>query len=169
MLRGHSSKGFTLVEMAIVLVIIGLLLGAVLRGSQVVRNARIKTIENDLRGYYAAVYTFMDKFGRLPGDDNRDGNIEKDGITELSTQGIATKKTSPWGGRYYIKYKSGIPGSSAANCIYCSNVPISVARTIDDQIDDGLSDNKPGNDSGRSSGNFRYTSGSRVTIYYLLD
>jgi len=173
MLKVKGSKGFTLVEMAIVLVIIGLLLGAVLRGSQVVRNARVKSLENDLRGYYAAVYTFMDKNGRLPGDYNHDGNIESNGIYELSGQGIASSKTSPWGGSYAIQYRSGIPrpyGSGSFNVIYCPNIPIKVARTVDDQIDDGLSDNTPGNDSGRRTGTFRYSGTSgRVTVYYLLD
>lgn len=173
MLKGKGSKGFTLVEMAIVLVIIGLLLGAVLRGSVVVKNARVKSLENDLRGYYAAVYTFMDKNGRLPGDYNHDGNMEQNGVIELANQGIASRKTSPWGGSYAIQYRSGVPkpsGSMSANVIYCPNVPISVARRVDDQLDDGLSDNQAGNDSGRRSGNFRYSGTSgRVTIYYLLD
>jgi prepilin-type N-terminal cleavage/methylation domain-containing protein len=168
-----KERGFTLVEMAIVLVIIGLLLGAVLRGSQLVRNARVKALANDLRGYYAAVYTFMDKNGRLPGDNNRDGIMENDAIPDLANQGIASRKSSPWGANYYIKHRTGIPapsGSISANVIYVSNIPVSVARQIDDQIDDGLADGTAGNDSGRKSGSFRYsgTSGN-VTVYYLLD
>lgn len=173
MVLRKGDRGFTLVEMAIVLVIIGLLLGAVLRGSQVVKNARIKSLENDLRGYYAAVYTFMDKNGRLPGDYNHDGNIESNGIYELENQGIASRRSSPWGANYAVQYRSGVPrpgGSTSANVIYCSNIPVEIARTVDDQIDDGLSDNTPGNDSGRRSGSFRYSGTSgRVTVYFVLD
>ncbi len=172
-MKGIKDRGFTLVEMAIVLVIIGLLLGAVLRGSQLVRNARVKSLSNDLRSYYAAVYTFMDKNGRLPGDNNRDGLIEHDGMNDLVSQNIATRKSSPWGSTYYIRYRSGVPapsGSIATNVIYVSNIPVSVARQIDNQIDDGLADGNPNNDSGRRSGSFRYSGTSgRVTVYYLLD
>jgi len=172
-MNGLKERGFTLVEMAIVLVIIGLLLGAVLRGSQLIRNARVKSLANDLRGYYAAVYTYMDKNGKLPGDNNGDGTMESDAVTDLVNQNIASRKSSPWGGTYYIRYRTGVPapsGSVGANVIYSANIPADVARQIDNQIDDGLADGNPGNHSGRRSGSFRYSGTSgRVTVYYLLD
>ena len=173
-MRKNGDRGFTLVELAIVLVIVGLLLGAVLRGSEMIRNARIKSIQNDLRGYYAAIYTFLDRMGRLPGDTDRDGRIDDtDPFNELEAQNIAVRKSSPFGGNYNIWWRTGIPdthGSTSANCIYVGNIPVQVARTIDDQIDDGLADNNPQNDSGRRSGSFRYSGTSgRVTIYYIID
>ena len=169
-----KEKGFTLVELAIVLVIIGLLLAAVLRGSEMVRNARIKSLQNDLRGYFAAVYTFLDRMGRLPGDTDRDGRIDDtDPFNELEAQNIAVRKSSPFGGNYNIGWVGGIPtpsGSMWANAIWVSNIPVEVARIVDDQMDDGLADNYPGNDSGRRTGSFRYSGTSgRVTIYFLLD
>ena len=169
-----DSRGFTLVELAIVLVIIGLLIGAVLRGTEMIRNARIKAIQNDLRGYYAAVYTFLDRNGRLPGDTDRDGKMdETNPFDELEAQNIAVRKSSPFGGNYEMGWFSGIPkpsGSTSANAVRVRNVPVEVARRIDDQLDDGLADNTPGNDSGRRTGQFRYViSGDRATVYYLLD
>lgn len=61
--------GFTLVEIAIVLVIIGLLLGGVLKGQELITQAKIKNVANDLNGLTAAIYSYQDRYKRLPGDD----------------------------------------------------------------------------------------------------
>lgn len=63
----HS--GFTLVEIAIVLVIIGLLLGSVLKGQELITQAKIKNVSNELNGFSAAVYSYQERFRALPGDD----------------------------------------------------------------------------------------------------
>lgn len=65
----YRQSGFTLVEIAIVLVIIGLLIGGVLKGREMITNAKIKRIENDFAGVSAAVYAYQDRYGVLPGDD----------------------------------------------------------------------------------------------------
>lgn len=65
----RNQSGFTLVEIAIVLVIIGLLLGGILKGQELVTQARIKNIANDLNGVTAAVYSYQDRYRNLPGDD----------------------------------------------------------------------------------------------------
>ena len=62
-------SGFTLVEIAIVLVIIGLLLGGVLKGQELVNNAKVKNLANDFRGVSTFVYAYQDRFRALPGDD----------------------------------------------------------------------------------------------------
>lgn len=66
----HKQSGFTLVEIAIVLVIIGLLLGGVLKGQELINQAKIKNIANDFNGITAAVYAYQDRYKRFPGDDN---------------------------------------------------------------------------------------------------
>ncbi|MDO9421468.1 MAG: prepilin-type N-terminal cleavage/methylation domain-containing protein [Herminiimonas sp.] len=65
----RNQKGFTLVEIAIVLVIIGLLLGGVLKGQEMVEGARIKSVVNDLNGVSASYNTYIDRYRSLPGDD----------------------------------------------------------------------------------------------------
>ena len=66
----RNTKGFTLIEMAIVLVIIGIILGAVLKGQELINSAKSKRIYTDVQGVAAGIYTYMDKYGtRLPGDD----------------------------------------------------------------------------------------------------
>ena len=69
-------KGFTLVELAIVLVIIGIILGAILKGQELINNARAKRVQNDMRGIEALLWTFYDRYGRFPGDCDRNGFID---------------------------------------------------------------------------------------------
>jgi len=62
------SKGFTLIEIAIVLVIIGLLLGGVLKGQELITGARVRNLISQQDGTKAAFYGFQDRYRALPGD-----------------------------------------------------------------------------------------------------
>lgn len=64
-----ESKGFTLIELSIALVIIGLLMGVVLKGQALIDNAKVKNMANDFRSIQTQVYAYQDKFKALPGDD----------------------------------------------------------------------------------------------------
>ncbi len=70
MIRSHTMKqaGFTLVELAIVLVIIGLIVGGVLVGQDLIRAAGIRSVVTDIERYNAAANTFLGKYNSLPGD-----------------------------------------------------------------------------------------------------
>ncbi|MGU9951117.1 MAG: prepilin-type N-terminal cleavage/methylation domain-containing protein [Gammaproteobacteria bacterium WSBS_2016_MAG_OTU1] len=63
-----SLRGVTLVEIAIVLVIIGLLLGGILKGQELINNARIRAIADGQAGLKASWYAFIDRYRGLPGD-----------------------------------------------------------------------------------------------------
>ena len=64
-----QQSGFTLVEIAIVLVIIGLLLGGILKGQELINSAKVKNLANDFRTIPTYIYAYQDKFKALPGDD----------------------------------------------------------------------------------------------------
>jgi len=64
-----KQSGFTLIELAIVLVIIGLLLGGVLKGQELINSAKAKNIASDLKNVQIFIYGYQDKFRAIPGDD----------------------------------------------------------------------------------------------------
>lgn len=64
-----KQTGFTLIELAIVLVIIGLLLGGVLRGQELINSAKVKNLAADFRNVPVYIYGYQDKFKAMPGDD----------------------------------------------------------------------------------------------------
>ena len=65
----RKQSGFTLIELAIVLVIIGLLLGGVLRGQELINSAKVKNMAADFRNVPVYIYAYQDKFRAFPGDD----------------------------------------------------------------------------------------------------
>ena len=65
-----KQTGFTLVEIAIVLVIVGLLIGGVLKGQEMITNAKLKRMESDNAGIAAAMFSYQDRYLQLPGDDS---------------------------------------------------------------------------------------------------
>jgi type II secretory pathway pseudopilin PulG len=87
-----KQRRFTLVELSIVLVIIGLIISAVLTGQQVILNARVTNAINAIQAFQAQLQTYQQNYGALPGDDpsavtrfpniagiangNRDGSVE---------------------------------------------------------------------------------------------
>lgn len=63
-----KQQGFTLIEIAIVLVIIGLLLGGVLKGQELITSARVRNLISQQEGVKAAYFGFLDRYRALPGD-----------------------------------------------------------------------------------------------------
>ncbi len=67
-MKKQVQQGFTLVEIAIVLVIIGLLIGGVLRGQELINSARVNSITSQQQSIQTAYYAFIDRYKFLPGD-----------------------------------------------------------------------------------------------------
>jgi prepilin-type N-terminal cleavage/methylation domain-containing protein len=65
----RNQSGFTLIEIAIVLVIIGLLLGGVMKGQELINSAKVKNLATDFKNIPVYIYGYQDKFRSLPGDD----------------------------------------------------------------------------------------------------
>ena len=84
-----TQKGFTLVEIAIVLVIIGLLLGGILKGQEMITQAKIKNVVADFSGVSAAYYGYQDRYRAIPGDDTN--------ANARWTLGIAAPATGAYG------------------------------------------------------------------------
>ena len=76
-----SQSGFTLVEIAIVLVIIGLLLGGILKGQEMITQAKIKNVINDFNGIAAATSSYQDRYRAMPGDELSATTVARWGAT----------------------------------------------------------------------------------------
>src|SRR5258708_18208577 len=98
--KTSTEKGFTLVEIAIVLVIIGLLLGGILKGQEMITQAKIKNVINDFNGVTVAVTSYQDRYSALPGDD---GNA----TTRWTTQNPASGNGDVAIVAYYIATAAG--------------------------------------------------------------
>lgn len=97
-----AQSGFTLVEIAIVLVIIGLLLGGVLKGQELIENGRVKSAAADMNGITAAYTGYLDRYRKLPGDDGP--------LTTLQARGAAWTVTNMAPGN-----NNGVLEATAAN------------------------------------------------------
>ena len=78
-------KGFTLVEIAIVMVVVGLMIGGVLKGQEMITSTKLKRIETDNAHIAVAILTYEDRYMQLPGDDHRvdqQFSIYTDGVND---------------------------------------------------------------------------------------
>ena len=65
-----SQSGFTLIEIAIVLVIIGLLIAGVVKGQELINSPKLKSLAKDFKNVPIFIYGYQDKYNDLPGDDS---------------------------------------------------------------------------------------------------
>jgi len=160
----NKQSGFTLVEIAIVLVIIGLLLGGVLKGQEMIKNAEIRSVITDVGGITTAMYAYRDRYNAIPGDDGsgvtHTGVVSSDGngngvlldvsgsapaeeanffahlrAVNLLTGSGATLPSHSLGGE--LSVSNGTNGLSG-NVICASAVEEADALIIDTKEDDGV-------------------------------
>ena len=114
MTKTNMQKGFTLVELAIVMTIIGLLIGGILKGQELMDNARVSATVAQEKGYEAATTTFRDTYSAFPGDvpsantriPGCDGTTYKCQVA-AATAGDGVIGANTWGTAY------GIQGTAA--------------------------------------------------------
>ena len=83
-----KQHGFTLIELAVVLVIIGLLMGGVLKGQQLIDGARVRNLISQLEANRTAILTFRDRYGALPGDFSRASTLLNAGAADGDGNGM---------------------------------------------------------------------------------
>jgi len=152
-----QQKGFTLVETAVVLIIVGLIVFGILKGVAFLDNAESKRLLEDIRSFIASYYSFQDRVGRLPGQvaPFTIGNASavtisnSDFFGELFTQGfLATENPVPTGnvaGSFEV-YNVGTQAlADSNNAIHVGSNQLCVTRVegmlaqgIDYKLDDGL-------------------------------
>lgn len=81
-------SGFTLIEIAIVLVIIGLLLGGVLKGQELINSAKVRSLNDKVSGISAAYYAFQDRYKAIPGDYSRAQDTINDSLFQGNGNGV---------------------------------------------------------------------------------
>lgn len=64
----RNKKGFSLIELAIVLVIIGIIIGMAFKGKQLIDGAKVKRLATQYDKYNAAINIFYERYNRIPGD-----------------------------------------------------------------------------------------------------
>ena len=92
--KTKSNRGFTLVEIAIVLVIIGLLLGGILKGQELINNAKVRAIADRQNSLKVAWFSFIDRFSALPGDYVQAADYIT-GVGNGAGDGIIAEKDAP--------------------------------------------------------------------------
>ena len=159
-----NQSGFTLVEIAIVLVIIGLLLGGVLKGKEMIKSAKVKKTVKMADELRAATMTFYDKYGAYPGDENNanipsndahngngNGFIASDemymvfedlmnaGFISGSYNGTSELPRHAFGGNVAIYWTTDL-GAPADHYVVMWGLPWDAAMEIDMKYDDGQRD-----------------------------
>ncbi len=120
----NKQTGFTLIELAIVLVIIGLLLGGVLRGQELINSAKVKNMARDFQNVQVYIYGYQDRFKVLPGDDHNanahvggtnPANGTQNGVLE-GTWNTVTNGDESCAIWEHIRRANLAPGSTAISC-----------------------------------------------------
>ncbi|MFZ4541485.1 MAG: type II secretion system protein [Rickettsiales bacterium] len=134
----HSNRAFTLVELSIVLVILGLLVGGILSGQALIRAAELRAVSTEYSRYVTATHTFRDKYLALPGDMNNavsfwgaaTVNGNGDGVVNTGAAGASGEIFQYWNqlaqARLIEGTYTGIAGvGGSGHAIIGTNVPAS--------------------------------------------
>ena len=182
-----SKDGFTLVEIAIVMVIIGLLIGGVLKGQAMVQNAKVKRVAKQADEIRASVMGFYDKYGMYPGDENiaaippgvdGEGNgsgqitggemyevfrdIQLAGLISGVYNGTSDLPRHAFGDNVLLYWVNPPGPGTAQHYLRFDNLPADVCLELDTKFDNSIWN------SGSIVGNAAYTEGTTVPYLYIL-
>jgi len=187
-------RGFTLVELSIVLVVIGLLLGGVLKGKAMIENAKLKRVKSDIDGIVSATYGYQDKYNALPGDDPADRSTELGATScdggngngvfagakeyacawqELVGAGLISGDAGQHDEALVAKrspfggrylFRYGTHGNKNGNYIFIDNMPSDVIKSLDQKYDDGVYNTG----DIQASGDYPATPVNRDTYWYAF-
>jgi prepilin-type N-terminal cleavage/methylation domain-containing protein len=176
------NRGFTLIEIAIVLVIISLIIGGVLKGQELIINSKIKSVINGAKSISAAIYTYQDRYKAMPGDDdisqthlndatqvngNGDGLLTDDEkpnlFAHLRKSGLISGSGNSYpkhtfGGNIIVHTKRG---NFNGLTICFENIDGKYAALIDSSSDDGNANEGSVQDANKKT---KYTSGTNHEI-----
>lgn len=124
-----KEKGFSLVELAIVLVIIGLIVGGILTGQDLIRGSELNRVVADINKYQTAMQTFRLKYNNLPGDiDNASSywsgtaNGNKDAVICCAGSSASNEQYLFW---YHLGLSGILSGGYDNNGAWTNNPQIS--------------------------------------------
>lgn len=183
-----DQAGFTLVEIAIVMVIIGLLIGGVLKGQAMIQNARVKNVVKQGDEFRAAWATFFDRYGVLPGDENlaaippqaadaegdANGRVENAERFELfrdlaiaqmisgAYNGTTQLPRHSFGGDVEIVWFDPAGAPQAGHYLHYTNLPAEVCQEIDLRYDNG------NRNTGTMVADANFTAGTIIPNFYML-
>ncbi len=184
----NSQAGFTLVEIAIVMVIIGLLIGGILKAQGMIQNAKVKRVVKQADELRAAVMGFYDKYGVYPGDENQaaippgaDAEGNADGMINTNAEvfevyrdlvrseliagdynGTSELPSHAFGGTVRLQWVDPPGAGTAKHYFMYTNIPAEVCLEIDQKFDNGTWN------SGSIVGSAAYTAGTTVPWLYIL-
>ncbi len=90
----RNRKGFTLIELAIVLVIIGIILGAIIKGQDLIESARFKKLTSEVKNWEVVTWAYLDRKGYFPGDSGKTGTITANVKSDLTASGLTNAPAS---------------------------------------------------------------------------
>lgn len=141
----QSQAGFSLVELSIVLVVIGLIIGGILKGQDLIESARLKSVLAQVNEYRVATTLFVERYDALPGDfpdaksafgpsainGNGDGVIEGDGLepgseavafwSHLAAADLISQPGAPQG--RVVGFNHGVPSTRLGGGITVESAP----------------------------------------------
>lgn len=156
--KNRFCQGFTLIEIAIVVVIIGLLAGGVLKGLEILEDTRIQKTSEQIRSLQSAWFGYINRYQQIPGDDNQAQTFLGNNATNGNGDGILSSTaeqsnawqhlhlsgilqghgthptTTPWGNPFDFSYNR----STKEHLLCIKNLSKQRSAILDKKIDDGV-------------------------------